>query len=360
LSGTLATPSAAQAGTTSAAPAPIAARVAVLGASGYAGAEFARLALGHEAVERLWLVSRDAARDAASILPGLDSTATGLPEVVGLDAIESLLVSGETDTLVVALPHGAWRALVAERPALAERPARIVDLSSDHRDGSAGYVYGLPEAFRSDILRATRVANPGCYATAAALALLPAAVAGRLAGHAVVTALSGASGAGRAAELGTSFVELDGGARAYKVGTVHAHVAEIERTLARAAAGAAPVAIGFAPQIVPMARGILLTATAPLAQPLAPAEARALYAGRYADEPFVRLLDEGVWPETRAVRASNRADVQATTLFDGTTLLAMAAIDNLGKGAAGQAMQNLNLMLGRPETAGLARHGEPW
>jgi N-acetyl-gamma-glutamyl-phosphate reductase len=344
------------------------ARIVVLGASGYAGAELARLALAHPGVERLWLVTRDPARDAAALLPGLVSGTAALPPVVGLDEAAALVASGEADTLVSALPHGAWRELAAERPALVERPARIIDLSSDHRaatrDGSAGWVYGLPEAFRSDVARATRVANPGCYATAAALALLPAAEAGALSGTAVIAALSGASGAGRAAELGTSFVELDGGARYYKVGTVHAHVAEIERTLARVAEAAgraaAPIALGFAPQIVPMARGILLTATAPLAEALEPAEARALYQARYAEEPFVRLLEEGAWPETRAVRASNRCDLQVTTLFAGTTLLVTAALDNLGKGAAGQALQNLNLMLGRPETDGLPLHGSPW
>ncbi len=333
------------------------ARVAVLGASGYTGAEFARLALAHPAIERLWLVSRDAARDVSALLPGLDARAEHLPAVVDLDAVEALVTSGEVDTLVSALPHGALRTLFAERPLLAARPSRVVDLSQDHR-AAEGWAYGLPEAFRETLAKAERVANPGCYATAAALALLPAAETGVLAGSATVTALSGASGAGRAAELGTSFVELDGGARAYKVGTVHAHVPEIERTLARA--GRAPVAIGFVPQIVPMARGILLTATAPLAKPLSPEQAHALYAKRFTGEPFVRVLEPGAWPETRAVRASNRCDLAVTTLFDGTTLVAMAALDNLGKGAAGQAVQNLNAMLGWPETTGLAVHGSPW
>jgi N-acetyl-gamma-glutamyl-phosphate reductase len=341
------------------AAAPASARVAVLGASGYAGAEFARLALGHPGIESLVLVSRDPARDASALLPGVDTTAEGLPRVVGFDEVESLLASGEVDTLVTALPHGAWRALAAERPALADAPARVVDLSSDFRDGGSGYVYGLPEVFREEIRGASRVANPGCYATAAALALLPAAESGLLAGSAVVSAISGASGAGRTAELGTSFVELDGGARYYKVGTTHAHVAEIERTLARASSGR-PTAIGFAPQIVPMARGILLTATAALTSGLAPEHAHRIWTLRYRNEPFVRVLDPGVWPETRAVRASNRCDLQVTTLFGGATLLVTAAIDNLVKGAAGQALQNLNLVLGRPETTGLERHGRPW
>ena len=341
------------------------ARVAVLGASGYSGQEFARLALAHPGLALAALVSREhAGRPAAALLPGLDPRAVLVPPVVDLAAMEALLEGGAFDTLVACLPHGAWRALEAERPALARLPARIVDLSADHRDGSASaaggepYRYGLPEAFRDSLAAASRVANPGCYPTAAALALLPAAEAHWLAGPAMVSALSGVSGAGRSASIRTSFVELDGGASLYKAGTEHQHVAEMERALARIAGGAVPV--GFAPQLVPMARGILLTASAPLAQPVSPAEAHARYASRYADEPFVRVLDAGAWPETRAVRSSNRCDVAVTTLHGGRTLFVSSALDNLVKGAAGQAVQNLNLMLGWPEDTGLAKDGAPW
>jgi N-acetyl-gamma-glutamyl-phosphate reductase len=174
----------------------------------------------------------------------------------------------------------------------------------------------------------------------------------------MVSALSGVSGAGRAAALRTSFVELEGGAALYRAGTEHAHVPEMERTLERLAGR--PLEVGFAPQLVPMARGILLTATAPLGRPVAPEEAHAVYARRFESEPFVRVLEPGRWPETRAVRASNRCDVAVTTIHGGRTLLATAALDNLVKGAAGQAIQNLNLMLGWPETLGLPPHGVPW
>lgn len=343
--------------------APHVARLAVLGASGYAGGEFIRLAVAHPGVTLVAAVSRDAASTSFdALLPGVDPRAEKLPVVVDIDGLVALLEDGALDTLVTCLPHGAWRTLAAERPALAATPVRILDLSSDHRDGSAGYRYGLPEAFRTTLLGATRIANPGCYATAAALSLLPAAEAGALAGSVTVVALSGATGAGRSAAVRTQFVELDGGAAFYKVGTEHAHVPEIERTLAalRPAGGGAPPAVAFAPQLVPMARGILLTAQAALATPLSSAQAQALYARRYDGEPFVRLLPPGQWPETRAVRGSNRCDVQVTTLFGGATLLATAAIDNLGKGAAGQALQNLNLALGWPETTALPRHGQPW
>jgi len=344
----------------------VVARVALLGSSGYSGQEFARLALSHPGLDLAVLCSREhAGRPANEVLPGLDPRVSDLPPVVDPSGLEALLERGAFDTLVCCLPHGAWRALATERPALARRPARIVDLSSDFRaDGASarapgtgpGYVYGLPEAFRDDIPAATRVANPGCYPTAAALALLPAAP--WLTGPVMVSAVSCVSGAGRVPALRTSFVELDGGAALYRAGTVHPHVTEMERTLARLAG--VPLPVAFAPQLAPMARGILLTATAALARPVSPEEAHAAYALRYAGERFVRLLDPGAWPETRCVRGSNRCDVAVTTLHGGTTLLATAALDNLVKGAAGQAVQNLNLMLGWPEDWGLPVHGNPW
>jgi len=344
--------------------APKSARLAVLGASGYTGGEFVRLALSHPGLHVVAAVSRDTSTSFDALVPGVDPRAEKLPVVVDIDGLAALLEDGAVETLVSCLPHGAWRTLAAERPALAATPVRILDLSSDHRDGSAGYNYGLPEAFRTTLTGATRIANPGCYPTAAALALLPAAEADLVAGDVTVVALSGATGAGRSTAARTQFVELDGGAAFYKVGTGHAHVAEMERTLAAmrpAGTGSgAAAAFAFAPQLVPMARGILLTAQVALASSLSPDEARALYASRYEGEPFVRLLPEGQWPETRAVRGSNRCDLQVTTLFGGRTLLATAAIDNLVKGAAGQALQNLNLALGWPETTALPRHGEPW
>jgi len=337
---------------------PRTARVALLGASGYSGQEFARLALRHPGVELTALVSREhAGRPAEQLLPGVDARERALPPVVDVDGLERLLADGGFDTLVACLPHGAWKTLAAERPALAAAPARIVDLSSDFR-ADAAWRYGLPEAFRDALAGASRIANPGCYATAAELALLPAAAAGWIDGPVMASALSGVSGAGRAAQLRTSFVEIDGGASLYKPGVEHAHVAEVERAL-EAATGRA-LTLGFAPQLVPMSRGILLTASAPLARATTPEEARALYSARYDGEPFVRLLAAGAWPETRAVKGSNRCDVAVTTLHDGRTLFVSSALDNLVKGAAGQALQNLNLLLGWPEVTGLPRSSEPW
>jgi len=340
------------------------AKLAVLGASGYSGQEFSRLALAHPGLELAVLCSREhAGQPAGALLPGLDPRVNALPAVADPAGLALLLELGAFDTLVACLPHGAFAAMLEEQPALA-RVARIVDLSSDFRNGavalpgSAPFLYGLPEAFRDTLADATRIANPGCYPTAATLALLPALESGAISDPVMVSALSGVSGAGRAPALRTSFVELEGGAALYRAGTEHAHVPEMARNFERLSGEA--MAVGFAPQLAPMARGILLTATAPLQSPMTPEQAHELYRARYCDEPFVRVLDPGAWPETRAVRSSNRCDVGVTTLHGGRTLLATTALDNLVKGAAGQAIQNLNLMLSWPEDWGLPRHGSPW
>jgi N-acetyl-gamma-glutamyl-phosphate reductase len=333
------------------------ARLAVLGASGYAGQELVRLAAAHPGIELAALGSREHAGGSLdALLPGADSRDSPACPIVEPGRLADLVDAGAVDTVVSCLPHGAWKALAADHPRLAGAP-RVLDLSADYRDGAAGYVYGLPELERRAIATASRIANPGCYPTAAALALAPAARAGWLAGPIMIHALSGVSGAGRAAQLRTSYVEVDGGASVYRAGRQHPHVPEIERILGRCGA-ALPAA--FVPQLAPMPRGILLTASAPLARSVPPDEAREAYRTCWGAEPFVRLLDPDVWPETRSVRHSNRCDLAVTTLHGGRTLLAISAIDNLVKGAAGQAVQNLNLVLGWPETTALPRHGLPW
>lgn len=333
---------------------PRTARIALLGASGYSGQEFARLAMAHPALELALLVSREPV-PADVLLAGLAPGACAVP-VVTPDSLAAHLAAGAFDTLVAALPHGALAALLAEHPPLARTPL-IVDLSQDHR-ADAAWAYGLPEAFRSSLAGATRIANPGCYPTAATLAALPALERGWVSGPLTVTALSGVSGAGRTATLRTSYVEVTGGASYYKVGESHAHVPEMTRHFARLSG--AEHAVAFVPQLVPMARGILATVQAPLAQAVTPTEARAVYAARYAHETFVNVLADGAWPATHAVQGSNRCDVAVTTVHGGRTLLAMAAIDNVVKGAAGQAVQNLNLLLGLDESTGLPVNGRPW
>ena len=336
------------------------ARVAVLGARGYTGQEFVRLALAHPGLQVAAVSSRDEEGVPASAwLTGLDPRAAALPETRPPSMVASAIDAGTIDTVVACLPHGAWRELQLEFPVFA-RAARVVDLSSDHRAGQEGYRYGLPEAFRATLAGAPRIANPGCYATAATLALLPAAQSGWLAGPILLTALSGVSGAGRGATLRTSFVEVEGGASFYHVGTEHPHVAEVEATLARLHGdghAALRPQIAFAPQLAPMARGILMVASAPLTRRVDPETARAAWETCYQDEAFVRVLPATEWPQTRAVHGSNRCDLAVTTVHDGATLMVTAALDNLVKGAAGQAVQNLNLQLGWPEDTGLPRHG---
>jgi len=334
------------------------ARVAVLGASGYAGQEFVRLASAHRGLEVSVLASREhAGEPLARAMPGLDTRERPDRRFASLDEGLLAALGGACDALVSCLPHG----VLAERlAALADLPPQlhVVDLSADHRSGQRDFRYGLPEADRDVLAFARRVANPGCYPTAATLALLPALEGGWLGDPLMVTAVSGVTGAGRAATARTSFVELEGGASIYRAGEEHPHAAEIARNVQRLSGEMR--AVGFTPQLVPMARGIVLTASAPLRLTLSPDEAWRAYAARYAAEPFVQLLPAGAWPQTRAVRGSNRCDVAVTTLHGGRTLLAAAAIDNLVKGAAGQAIQNLNLMFGWPEATGLARHGSPW
>ena len=321
------------------------ARVAVLGATGYSGQEFVRLAGGHPGIELAVLCSRQGgAGDEAH------------PATNDLSLVEKMVSDGSVDTVVACMPHGVWKQVLASHPALGGSALRVVDLSSDFRQAGSDYVYGLPELFRHDIAKAGKIANPGCYPTAAALALLPAV--GWIKGSVMIHAVSGVSGAGRHPTHRNSFVEMEGGSRLYQAGTEHPHVEEMERLLA--IVGGSGLTIGFAPMMVPMSRGILLTASAQLVEPIDGTEAHAAYQARYATEPFVRVLEPGQWPQTSTTRGSNRCDVSVTTIHDGTTLLAAAAIDNLVKGAAGQALQNLNLMLGWPEDCGLERVGLPW
>lgn len=343
--------------------APITARVALLGASGYAGLEFLKLARRHPGITITAIASREfAGCPAGRLLPGLDlgqASDSSLPNLVAPEELVPLLAGGACDTLVSALPHGALAELASRNPAWLESTARLVDLSSDWRDESLNFVYGLPETNRARLSMATRVANPGCYPTAATLALLPALEAGWVTGDVMISALSGVTGAGRNAAIRTSFAELDGSASYYKLGEVHPHVAEMQRNFASFGANTHGT-VAFAPQLVPMSRGILATVTTTLSRSVDEAEAMELWSRRYAAEPFVTLLPPGEYPDTRAVRGSNHVQLSVTTVHRGRTLLAVAAIDNLVKGASGQAIQNLNLMCGWPETTGLEGGAGGW
>jgi N-acetyl-gamma-glutamyl-phosphate reductase len=269
----------------------------------------------------------------------------------------------ESDVVFLALPHGA---AVEAVPEILEAGARVIDLGPDFRlkepasyerwygtaHGAAHLleraVYGLPEANRESLRSAKLVANPGCYPTAAALALLPLVKSGRVRGPLIVDAKSGVSGAGRNPSAATHFSEVNENVRPYKLGE-HRHGPEMEQTFA---AAGAPVAVYFAPHLTPMTRGILATCYAPLAEPLSSDEALGLYREAYCDEPFVRVLENEL-PQTKATLGSNFCDVAVRVDGERRLAVAVSAIDNLVKGAAGQAIQNMNLMFGFPETEGL-------
>jgi len=312
--------------------------VHVWGASGYAAAEAIRLLEHHPSVELGALESRSHGGDLlADHFPLLRrSTRRFDPE----GSVVARLRSG--DVVFAAGAHGEALALV---PALIEAGARIVDLSADYRlDEDAAY--GLTEWNRATIAAASVVANPGCYPTAALLALLPLAALGT-AQHIVVDAKSGISGAGRTPNVGSLFVEIAGDIRAYGLDG-HRHQPEMERAL-RAHGVSAPLL--FTPHVVPLSRGMLSDAYVAFAQAPPEREIRSAFAAVYGGSPFVRLLDAGRAPSVRAVVGTN--DVELRVDVRGSVVRVLCALDNLGKGAAGQAVQNLNVMLGLPEETGL-------
>ena len=246
------------------------------------------------------------------------------------------------DVCFSCLPSGALTEILDDVAA-----PIVVDLSDDHR-ATPGWTYGLVEHARADIPSASRIANPGCYPTAALLCLVPFARAGVIGDPIVVDALSGASGAGKHLDEMNLFSALHGSASAYG-STTHRHVPEMERGLTTFAATSATVS--FTPHLVPMARGLLVTARAPLTSTLDDESALDVLRAAYATEPFVSVIEQ--WPSTKAVVGTNRALISARVDVRARMLVASAAIDNLGKGAAGQAIQNANLALSLDEGSGL-------
>ncbi len=333
-------------------------RVAVAGASGYAGGELLRLLAGHPGVEVVAATAHaKAGQPVATAHPHLVS----LADLVLGDTADPAALAG-ADLVFLALPHGQSAAVAA---GLGDR-VRIVDLGADHRlrDGAAwaryyggthagAWTYGLPElpGQRAAIAGSTRVANTGCYAVATILALAPLLAAGLAqARDVVVVAASGTSGAGRTAAGHLLGSEVMGDLSPYKVGA-HQHVPEI-----KTATGAATLSL--TPVLAPMPRGILATVTALPARPgVSAADVREVLLAAYAGERFVRVLPEGAWPHTAATLGSNSVHIQSTVDTDSGRIVVTSAIDNLGKGAAGQAMQCANLMLGLPEATGLTANG---
>ena len=344
-------------------------RVAVAGASGYAGGELLRLLAGHPDLEIAAVTGGSSAgKPVTAVHPHL----TGQPAFDGRafePTYPDLLAAAEL--VFMALPHGESAALARELP-----DARIIDLSADFRLAdeaawqrfygtpySGRWVYGLPElpGARQRIAAATRVAAPGCYATTSILALAPLLAAG-LADPAdiVIVAASGTSGAGRSPRPDLLASEVMGSMSAYKAGGTHRHTPEIEQALSEVSS--TKPAISFTPLLAPMPRGILATCTARLTPRAADAPdaerlLRAAFADAYAGGPFVHLLPAGQWPVSGAVSGSNAAHLQVAADLHAGRAVVVCATDNLGKGAAGQAVQIANLMLGLPETTGLTPHG---
>ncbi|GIF08147.1 N-acetyl-gamma-glutamyl-phosphate reductase [Actinoplanes siamensis] len=327
-------------------------RVAVAGASGYAGGELLRLLAGHPEFD---LIAATAHSQAGQHVTSVHPQLAGLDLTLGSTDAATL---SDADLVFLALPHGQSGTLAARLPA----GVKVVDLGADFRlesaeqwtryygGGHAGtWTYGLPElpGARAAIAGSDRVANTGCYAATIILALAPLIAAGVADPEdVVVVASSGTSGAGRNPKAHLLGSEVMGDLAPYKVGA-HQHVAEIKQ-----ATGAA--SLSMTPVLAPMPRGILATVTAKRRNGGDPREA---LQAAYVDEPFVHVLAEGVWPHTAATSGSNSCHLQATVDVDSGRIIVVSALDNLGKGAAGQAVQNANIMFGLPETAGLSVFG---
>lgn len=334
-------------------------RVGLVGATGYLGTELLRHLLHHPhaTVERL-ASATSAGKSAKGRFPGFGGALD--PHVFTPMTAEAL---AGLDAVFLATPSGVARDLA---PTLLAAGLRVVDLSGDHRlsPGAAkihygaspiaeGAVYGLPELNAGRIANADLVANPGCYPTASTLALLPLAKAGLIEEPVLITAMSGASGAGKEASDDLHYPEMNESARAYKVGT-HRHEPEIAETLSFAAGSG--IRASFTPHIIPMNRGILATAHAkPRGPALAPDELANLYAKTYADEPFVKVVEHE--PDTKHVRNTNFCHVKPHGVNAAGYYVVTSAIDNLVKGGSGQAIENMNLMFGLPRTAGLPMIG---
>ncbi|MGE3537031.1 MAG: N-acetyl-gamma-glutamyl-phosphate reductase [Candidatus Tectimicrobiota bacterium] len=336
-------------------------KASVIGASGYGGAEAVRLLTSHPEVEIVHVTAETQQGQVMSALyPNLrrfvDQTMIAVdPERIGRDS----------DVTFVSLPSGKAMHLI---PTLLQQGSKVIDIAADFRLHAADLypvwyrfehvaaeylgesVYGLPELHREAIRSTRLLANPGCYPAASLLALLPLIQEGVVRTEGIIIdAKSGVSGAGRGGGGGLGFSEVNENVQAYGVPR-HNHIAEIEQELSGLAHR--PVQVVFTPHLIPMTRGILATTYAPLARDLSEEDAVALYESYYSTAPFVRVL-RGVLPQTKATLGSNYCDVAVKIDSRNRTAIAIAAIDNLGRGAAGQAVHNMNLMFDLPETAGL-------
>jgi N-acetyl-gamma-glutamyl-phosphate reductase len=335
---------------------------AVAGASGYAGGELLRLLLGHPEFDLGPVTGdRSAGRPVTDLHPHLPALAERT------FAPTDAATLAEADLVFLALPHGESAAIAAALP----DGLPVIDLGADHRLGDAAawerfygtpyagrWTYGLPElpGARAAIAATRRVAVPGCYPTSVILGLAPLLAASLVEpSDVVVVAASGTSGAGRAEKAHLMGAEVMGALSAYKAGGTHQHTPEIEQVLTQAADAA--VTVSFTPVLAPMPRGILATSTARLRPGADAAALRRALLDAYADEAFVHVLGEGTWPHTGAVLGANACHLQVAADEHAGRAVVVAAIDNLTKGAAGQALQCANIVLGLPEAAGLTAAG---
>jgi N-acetyl-gamma-glutamyl-phosphate reductase len=338
-------------------------KVGIVGASGYTGQELMRILTRHPNVEVVCVTSQRFAGEAVgTIFPSFRGVSDLSFRKLSVDEI-----AREADFIFTALPHGTAMDVVA--PCI-KKGKRVVDLSADFRLKDAALyerwygkhscpellseaVYGLTELYREKIKKAQLVANPGCYPTASILALAPLLEAGVIAPTGIVIdAKSGVSGAGRSPAFTNLYCEAAEGLQAYKVAQ-HRHLPEMAQELSARAGG--PVTPLFVPHLIPINRGILSTIYARPRDSISTAEAAGVYQRRYSTEPFIRPCHPGTFPSTRDVRGSNYCDLGVMVDATSGQLIAVSVIDNLVKGAAGQAVQNMNIMSGFSETKGLSQ-----
>lgn len=337
-------------------------RVGIIGASGYAGAELARIICNHPETELTVATSRQyEGQPLSEVFPSL----RGKVDIVCENPSPKELAE-KADVFFAAVPHKTAMDLV---PVLLDAGKKVIDLSADFRiKDVATYedwyqphssshlldeaVYGLPELYRSSIGQSRLIANPGCYPTSIILGLAPLLKNGIIAPESIIAdSKSGTTGAGRSAQTGSLFCEVHDGFRPYKVGRAHRHTPEIEQELSLLAGS--DLHITFTPHLLPIARGILSTVYANLTKETTTQAIQELYENQYKDEPFIRLLKEDTFPATQYVRGSNFCDISFKIDHTTKRIIVMSAIDNVVKGAAGQAVQNLNIMFGLPEDMGL-------
>ena len=337
-------------------------KVGIIGATGYAGAELVRILMNHPDAKIVWYGSKSYAGQAFADIYG------NMFEIVDDECMseDTEALADAADVIFTATPQGLCSSLINEDIL---KKVKIIDLSADFRfKDAARYeewygirhpapqyleeaVYGLPEFNRESVKKARILANPGCYPTCSVLSIYPAVKSGIIDPDTIIIdAKSGTTGAGRGAKVANLYCEVNENIKAYGVAT-HRHTPEIEDQLSIAAGK--PVTLNFTPHLVPMERGILVTAYASLTKDVTWEDVKAIYDSFYGGERFVRVLGTKRVPETRYVRCSNYADVGFRVDKRTGRLIMMGAIDNLVKGAAGQAVQNMNLMFGLPEEEGL-------